>query len=194
MAVDNLNVRMSEKEVQLMRKYLTQETVYLEYGCGGSTELAVSVGCKMIISVESDKNWVEKLRENPNIAQRIAENTLFFDYVDIGPTGPWGHPIDEAKLKQWVSYPIKPFSRALEYDFILVDGRFRNACALASYAHMLDRTLIAIHDYVVRHSYFEVEKFFDLVDLADTLAVFKKKKSIVIPSYYRSIIENLFRP
>lgn len=190
--MSNIQIRMSPAERSLFEKSLQRKPTYLEFGSGGSTEIAVAIGCPMIVSVESDANWIMKLREKDAIAARVKAGTLQFKHVDIGPVGDWGVPKDESKIRNWPAYCLAPFGIGLEYKFILVDGRFRNACAYVAWAFMFDDTLLAVHDYSVRSGYFEIEKIFEVVDRADTLILFKKKKDVINESYVFSLLRSLF--
>jgi hypothetical protein len=144
------------------------------------------------VSVDSDAAWIKKMKEKPKIAEREKQGTLVFEHIDIGPVGEWGVPRDESKIRNWPNYCISPFKRGIEYGYILVDGRFRNACAYVSWAFMLDDALLAVHDYRFRPGYYDIEKFFELYDEVDTLVILKKKRNIFTPSLVFSILSNLF--
>jgi len=55
--------------------------------CGGGTEIAVTPGCKLMVSADSDQNWVEALKRKEAIPAAIERRGIFFDHVDIGPVG-----------------------------------------------------------------------------------------------------------
>ena len=185
---------MSVKERNLFEKSLEHKPFYLEYGCGGSTEIAVALGCKAIVAVDSDINWIDSLKQKPPIAERIAKGTLFFEYVDIGPVGAWGFPKDSSKIRNWPNYVLAPYQHPYQFDFILVDGRFRNACAYAAWAFMTDDTVMAVHDYTVRRQYYDIEKFFNIVEQVDSLILLKKKEKITMRSLYTSVMTHMFMP
>jgi hypothetical protein len=191
----NIELRMTGRERALFERSVEKSATYLEFGCGGSTEIAVALGCRAVVSVEADRTWIDALRQKPTIQEAIARRQLFLEYVDIGPVGSWSFPKDDSKIRNWPTYFLTPFVKYdFSYDLILVDGRFRNACAYASYAFMADDAVLAIHDYTTRSSYFDIEKFFELQELADTLAIFKKKEKIHLRSLYTSILSNFFSP
>lgn len=187
-------IRMSTNESDLFRKYLSRSQVYLEFGSGGSTELAVASQIFKMVSIESDPNWVNSLRSKPAIAEAVSAGRLLFELVDIGPVGDWGVPKDHSKIQNWPRYFLTPFTKfEHQYDCILIDGRFRLACAFAAYVFASDTTKILIHDYINRQEYYEVEKFYDIVDQVDTLYVFQKRKNINLRSLYTSVLTSLFR-
>lgn len=188
----DIQIRMSLAERTLFEKSIAHQPVYLEFGCGGSTEIAVKTGCPIIVSVDSDVSWIKKLSEREEISKRINSGSLIFKHVDIGAVGDWGVPKGDDKIRNWPKYCIAPFGIGYEYKYILVDGRFRNSCAYVSWAFMFEDTILAVHDYSVRSSYYDIEKFFDIVDRADTLYLFRKKPMIVNESYIFSLMNSLF--
>lgn len=186
------HVQMNDNERALFERSLSNKPIYLEFGCGGSTEIAISMDCPMIVSVDSDREWIRKLNEKSNVAARVKNGTLLFDHIDIGPVGAWGVPKDDSKIRSWPKYCLAPFRRGIQYEYILVDGRFRVACACVAWAFMTDDALLAVHDYRFRPQYYEIEKFFELQEEVDTLVLLKKKKTVFTPSLMFSIMNNLF--
>ena len=61
---------------------------------------------------------------------------------------------------------------------MLIDGRFRVACALATIMNCKKSTKIMIHDYTFRQYYHILEEFLDIVETIDTLVVFKIKNNV----------------
>ena len=192
---DGIAIRMTNPERVLFEDLIKGKTYYLEYGCGGSTEVAVAAGVKRIISVESDAKWIEQLKEKETLAAAVKSNRLQFLHADIGPVGAWGVPSDMSGVKRWPNYALLPFTRFdYPYDVILIDGRFRRLCAYVAWAMMLDGARLAIHDYTLRGFYSEVEKFFEVVDVADSLAVFKRKAGVVPRTMVQSVIGVVLEP
>ena len=102
---------------------------YLEFGSGGSTRWAAELGIETV-SIECDRFFarsVQKSLPDPHKVKLIE--------VDIGLTGPWGVPLPGSpspkRLVKWRRYIEAPFSKLDQLpELILVDGRFRRACAL----------------------------------------------------------------
>lgn len=189
-----IRVRMTRNERALFENSLEGVKNYLEFGCGGSTEIVASRGTPKIISVESDRGWIEALSKKEHIAAALDAGRLKFEYVDIGPVKEWGVPKDESKIRNWPKYFLTPFTKySLTYDYVLVDGRFRLACALAAHPFIGKSTVLAIHDYANRHKLFEVEKFYDITESSDTLFLFRKKENINQKSLYISVLSSLFQ-
>ncbi|MCL6328454.1 tetratricopeptide repeat protein [Pectobacterium carotovorum subsp. carotovorum] len=170
--------RMSEKETQLFENYVKKATRYFEFGSGGSTKLVARNNVE-VFGVESDKLWVETLKTEVGPQCKV-------EYVDIGPTKAWGYPIDDTHREKFPHYSeaILQYDRA--FNLILVDGRFRVACALNAIKHTLENqknivdTTIFIHDFWDRPDYHVVLAFLETVDKAETAGVFKIKNDINI--------------
>ena len=69
------------------------------------------------------------------------------------------------------------------WDVVLVDSRFRAACALKSLLltrpEDISSSVVMVHDYSVRRPYYGViERFAHLETMAETLAVFRKKHNV----------------
>ena len=74
----DLPVRMSDGEGALFQRQLATATHYLEFGCGGSTLLAVRSPARVILSVESDPAWIGKIQQHPEIAAAVAGQRFSF--------------------------------------------------------------------------------------------------------------------
>jgi hypothetical protein len=189
----DLKIRMSDKEIALLTECVQKSRFYLEFGAGGSTEFAIRDRSRFVVSIESDKEWIDKIRTKDNIRKAEAEGILFIEHIDLGPVGVWGAPAGTDQIRNWPKYFMAPFSKYdFCYDFVLIDGRFRASCAFAAYPFVGDDALIAVHDYVNRHWFSDIEKFYDIVDIADTLCVFRKRARINHRSLYMAIMNSIF--
>lgn len=134
---------------------------YLEYGSGGTTVKAGDIGVPVVISVESDPDWLDAV--NARIAGRSSNSEMILLYVDIGPTGDWGLPVSDKTWKNYPSYALHAWSecrrRGLEPDLVLIDGRFRAACAFATLLFAEPGTRMLIDDYLDRPDLAAVERF-----------------------------------
>jgi hypothetical protein len=149
---------MPDEQVDYLEKQLTKSRCFLEYGAGGSTYLAAEKGVAKIYSVESDVEFARAVRISTR--KKFPELDLTILVPTIGPTGKWGMPTDDAHAKQWPSYSTAIWSRierdASSVDLVLIDGRFRAACFLASLLKAAPGTLILFDDYVGRESRYGV--------------------------------------
>lgn len=147
------------------KRLLAECRSYLEFGSGGSTLLAARLE-KPTLSVECDRFFAASVRKAIGVAKAVE----VID-VSIGLTREWGHPVftrpTPERLKRWRRYSEAPFVKIAERgvfpDFVLVDGRFRRACALRTAAAAAAAGMpvtIMIDDYLDgRDHYHSVEKF-----------------------------------
>ncbi len=161
------------------RQLLNQCNFYLEFGSGGSTALAALLG-KPTFSVECDRFFAASVR---TVIGAMAPVEIID--VSIGITRDWGFPVftraTPDRLLRWKRYSEAPFQkiedRGVFPDFVLVDGRFRRACALQTARHaaaMNAPVIIMIDDYLDgRDHYHSVEKFLGAPRKAGRAALFE---------------------
>jgi hypothetical protein len=98
-------IAMLQAEAALLWRELNNATIYLEYGCGGSTYLSMRVDTiSHIFSVESDKVWLGIVREDPVVAAAEKSNHLQLIHADIGPIKSLGKPADLDSKNKWPNY------------------------------------------------------------------------------------------
>ena len=140
---------------------LRSAQAYLEYGSGGST-IVVGQSGKPFTTVDSDRYFLSEVR------RKLGSNGANgrFIYADIGMTREWGAPMfrnpTPARLARWRHYAEAPFEGGtFTPDLVLVDGRFRVACALVTIRELGHRgkTTLLIDDSTERPHYQEVERF-----------------------------------
>lgn len=133
---------------------------YLEYGTGGSTMLAARVGVPLSYCVESDAAWLTAVEHRLRAVEHRGRVVLL--HADIGPTGEWGFPLATPPGTAAADYALDAWRRMREDgvtpDFVLVDGRYRVACCLASLLHARPGTPILFDDYLDRPHYEVVEE------------------------------------
>jgi hypothetical protein len=186
-------VHMTNAEAALLTRYLNRSKFYLEFGCGGTTSLALKTSKAKIVSVESDPQWISKLKENSEISEAVKTGRLYFHHADIGPVGAWGVPKDESRLKAWKAYYVTPWIvRDYDYDLVLIDGRFRVLCAMAAAFNVGPDAIIAMHDYGNRRGYFVVERYFDIVDEVDKLIVMRKRPRVNQKAWLLDFADHLY--
>lgn len=171
---------MPAEAIQLLDASLRQASCYLEYGTGGSSVSAVLAKVPDIICVESDLSWLRSVAYKLR-SLNIPEPRLHFCYQNIGPTGAWGTPTSNNEFRRWHNYPLgfwTDATRSLSPDLILVDGRFRVACFLASLVFAKPGAVILFDDYASRPHYHSVETFIKPEKLADRMAMFRVPKRL----------------
>jgi len=159
---DELQPWMWPIEVDLLRRSTRDRRLILEYGSGGSTVDFLTRTQARVVSVESDPEWVAKLREHPLVAESGSRVDL--RHVDIGPVGEHGTPVDPATSDRWPSYWHA--GDDLDPDLVFVDGRFRVACALR--AAICWGVPVVMHDFN-RPYYQGLLKHYDLTERAARL-------------------------
>jgi Domain of unknown function (DUF4214) len=160
----------ADRLIELMQK----ANCYLEYGAGGSTAKAVKLEIPTILSVESDALWLEAVRYK--IGQFASSSQYHLIHIDIGPTREWGSPASEVGWKSYRHYPLDVWevcqSKNVAPELILIDGRFRVACFLASVLFGKAGCRVLIDDYLMRPYYADVEQFVVPVRTIDRAAEF----------------------
>jgi len=191
----DLPLRMSQAEAALFEKLLSTGKCYLEWGSGGSTLAAVRSNVRQIVSVETDSAWIERLKKHEEISQAITSNRLILRHVDIGPVGQWGVPMGPEKIRNWPRYALDPFvATDLDFDVILVDGRFRAHCLLAVANCANANAAVFLHDYALRHQYTIADKYFDTIDRVDSAVILKRRPKVNCRSLYIDLVSSLFDP
>jgi hypothetical protein len=140
---------------QLLLGNINKDTIYGEYGCGQSTLYVLKNFNIPILSVDSSKNWVKKVKINKK------NNNLMLNYIDIGFTEykhSWGRPVDYSKRKNFIDYANDIWRRKLKPNLVLIDGRLRVLCFLVSLKRCNNGTKIIFDDYVERKYYHVVEE------------------------------------
>ena len=172
-------IRLSEFEKLTIKDYINNSKMYLEFGAGGSTFLALNTNA-VIISVESDNDWIDYLKSYQQISEAINNGKLKIHYVNIGATKDWGYPVNDDLRDNYPKYSNEVFTHIGKenVDLVLIDGRFRVACALGVILNCQRTTKIMIHDYTVREYYHIVEEFLEPIEFIDSLAIFKIKEDI----------------
>lgn len=159
--------------------YYQRANIILEYGSGGSTYLASKMENKKIFSIESDSAWLCNL--GIQIRGSLPKSWPYLYYVDIGKTKEWGHPVDESRSKNWPNYSVGIWSENffIQPDVVLIDGRFRKACFLATLAGCEKNMTVLFDDYSDRKHYHEVEKFISPTRFVGRMAIFEIKPGMV---------------
>lgn len=152
---------------------VASSTVYGEYGVGVST-IWVSRNTKAhIISVDSSREWIAETQRNMNSAAGdTSGRQTSLNWIDLGDIGSWGRPLSYDKRENFIHYCMAPWSKAIKPNVVLVDGRFRVACFLASLLNADAGTAIIFDDYVERRHYHVVQEFLSPSHASGSQAVF----------------------
>lgn len=163
---------MPAAEAAHLRMAYLKAACILEYGSGGSTVLAGEMPEKTVFSVESDAAWLAMMQSWFAVAPAVADVRLCF--ADIGPTGEWGHPKDETLFRQWPGYALSVWDRPdfRQPDVVLIDGRFRVACLLATALRTQKPVVALFDDYRDRKPYHAIETLMKPTAMVGRMAQF----------------------
>ncbi|WP_245990235.1 hypothetical protein [Tabrizicola piscis] len=166
------------------RHYATARMI-VEYGSGGSTELAARAGVR-VVTVESDKAWADQL--TTHLAGISARATVH--YVDIGPTKGWGRPSTWQGAGRYHRYALSVWDRPDlgEPDLVLIDGRFRAACLVAVMLRAKRPTTVLFDDYTPRAYYHAVERLAQREETIGRMARFTVTPGPIPPDMLTQVI------
>ncbi|WP_425098556.1 hypothetical protein [Tropicibacter sp. S64] len=185
-----------EAEAALLRAAYEEAEVLLEYGSGGSTVMASEMTGKTVFSVESDKDWAQMMRgflaENPPAAGTEVDVI----WSDIGATKEWGHPVDHTEFQRYPRYALEVWGlpEFRQPDVILVDGRFRQACALTAAFMAQKPVTVLFDDYVQRKHYHKVEEVLGQPQITGRMAEFHVTPSPIGPERLLWFVNFMLRP
>jgi hypothetical protein len=164
---------LEDQAVLRLKRELSRSRFYVEFGSGGSTIMADELRVNTL-SVEPDPFYAKAVRGG------LKNGTVKIITPQIGPTGMWGYPIIKRPefLAQalWRRYVMTPFSEPAFPDLVLVDGRFRVACAQATALEAKRRgakATLLIDDYAGRPRYHSIEQFLGKPEMVGRLALFQ---------------------
>lgn len=172
---------MEPDELALLRKASRRREHAIEFGCGASTLLLLRNGIGALDSVDSQRAWVRRVSDEPDAAEALRTGRLRMHCIDIGPTRKWGYPRGEESKARWPRYAQAVWRAALPQpvDFVLIDGRFRVACALMALLKARPDALVAFHDFWTRlKAYGQILPFFDVVGRAGSLAILAPRQDL----------------
>lgn len=194
MSVTRPELTMPEAEADALRLAYHSARVILEYGSGGSTVLASEMPGKQIYSVESDADWAAMMRgwfaENP------GTSPVEVIHADIGPTKEWGHPKGSHGWRGYPAYSLGVWDRKgfRQPEVVLVDGRFRVGCALATAFRTKRKVTLLFDDYVQRDHYHVIEEFLGQPEVIGRMAIFEVNPQPVDPNRLLRIVELICAP
>ena len=147
---------MSLEEKGLLSAAIRSATGYLEFGSGGSTQLAHSLMQGPVYAVDSSREWLEKVSEAVAHDPRVG-----LLHVNIGPTREWGYPISKPGpdiARRYHALVWDEIGDTAKISHVFIDGRFRVACFAQAVLRTQPTTLIMLHDYRRRPIYHIVEE------------------------------------
>jgi hypothetical protein len=147
---------------------------YFEYGCGKSTEYMYRHSNCKIYSVDTSKEWVDRIR---NVSEKKNEDRLNLNWVDVGEIADWGRPKSYAKRHNFLLYSKWFWESEVSPDLVLIDGRFRVLCFLTSLKFAPVGTKIIFDDYSNRPFYHVAEEFSPILDRCGRQVLFESTQN-----------------
>ncbi|MFC5067252.1 hypothetical protein [Flaviflagellibacter deserti] len=169
---------LSDEEFTAFSRHYRQAKRVVEFGAGGSTYFGVTETSAKICAVESDPEWLGKMRSHAVIEAAETSGSLRLIHVDIGPIGKWGRPRDDSQRSNWPLYAQAPWPTEPDPDLIFVDGRFRLACLLTSVLKSRPGTVIMAHDFWNRPTYHGALPFLRWQESVGTLGIFRRPRFV----------------
>lgn len=169
--------RMSEAELELLRAAIPRGGKVLEFGSGGSTAYFFEHGAASLVSVESDRAFLEGIAAQPGLRGKAWLPI----HASIGATGDWGYPAAAEPQAAWLNYHQSSWGLMPDraFDLILIDGRFRVACLCQSLLRCENPEVrILIHDFWVRPNYQVALEHCEALQRAESSVLLRRKADI----------------
>jgi len=188
---------MAEDVIAFLEDHLKQTNCFLEYGAGGSTVLAASLGVPRIVSVESNAGFARAVGQA--VRAKRSKSTLHMIILNFGPTQDWGMPATYEAHLDWPNYALRPWEllreNHLSPDLILIDGRFRVACFFASLLEARPGTVVLFDDYLLRETEYRcVETILAPTKCIEKSAVFVVPAKIPLRDVARALARYVTHP
>ena len=176
-------------------KYIADTDVFVEYGAGGAT-LHAARCASVVVSVESDKEYLKLVKQQLAALALPAEMIMCF--VNIGPTAAWGYPV---LRRGWRAisgrgYAKAPWvvleERSLKANFVLIDGRYRVACMLASLLNPFGANAVYLFDDFSDRPYYDaVLDYIDVIERPGRSIVARRRANIDVAACHETLKQHL---
>ncbi len=187
---------MPAPEGDAVRAAYERAEVILEYGSGGSTVLAAEMQGKTVFSVESDRAWAQMMRDWFIQSPPAAGTEVDVIWCDIGATREWGFPKSSKHYARFADYPLEVWQMPAfrQPDVVLVDGRFRTGCAMATAFMTQKPVTLLVDDYKRRKGYHAVEEYLGAPEMIGRMARFEVSRMPVPADRLLPLIKMMTRP
>ncbi len=93
----------------------------------------------------------------------------------------YGRPGPGSTADECIAYSDAIYATPKDVDLVLIDGRFRVACALKCFLHVGSDCVVAFDDYLDRPHYHVVGQFYETIDTRHKRMVILKKRAVAPP-------------
>ncbi len=166
---------MGNVEKALFYKYLLAPTTrtYYEFGSGGSTYKAINApNIDKIVSMESDTTYYI------NTLSQLTSPKCERIFVDVGSFNNWGNPALGLPKSRYELYFKHISSISWVPDLVLIDGRWRVACALHTWRKIVGTETVVLVDDFQRPEYASILKYFNIIERAGNMVALKARVDI----------------
>ncbi|WP_338430022.1 exostosin domain-containing protein [Synechococcus elongatus] len=172
---------MSPSEINFFYQIIQETSSLLEFGAGGSTLFTLENSNATVTSIEGDPRVVDSLVSSSKIQKFISQNRYQILYIDMDEVSGWSYPKNTKNMEKWLQYHQgvwKNLSNSI--DLILIDGRFRVACAISSFLKISSQSTgkVLLHDFWEREHYAEILELYQIVDYADSLVLLEPIREV----------------
>lgn len=174
----------SEASSRWFEQKLFTSKGYLEFGSGGSTYLAAKLN-KPFVCVDLDRFFLRAVVQKITADGYLNPTSQSYLPRNIGLTREWSQPVvwgalsvrRKASFRHYSDFPTKSLPQNGYPDLILIDGRFRVACALKAIRALQAQSnwTLVVDDYVGRPEYEVIAEFAKLDYFVGRMAVFCSK-------------------
>ncbi len=168
--------------------------VILEYGMGGSTAFAAGLPGKTVLSVENAKPFYENMVAY--FANVPPKAKVVLHHQDVGRTKAWGFPADASGWPRYHDYPMSIWRHPdfVQPDLVLIDGRFRVGCFLATLFLTEKPVTVLFDDYTKRGYYHLVERYAPRVETVGRMVRFDLEPATISRADLFTLFEELQKP
>lgn len=186
---------MGKDEIELFDSVVSKARNYLEFGAGNSTRYVLGKFLpEAIYSVETNPQYLDKLRNEPDLREPVASGRLKLIHADIGRVKGAGYPVSMGSASLVKSYHQDIWLQLdRDFDTILIDGRFRRFTALMCLAYFPAATFI-FHDFSNRPWYHGILPFIDVIAIRSSMIVYKSRLNRECAPFAAELVSSLLDP
>ncbi len=189
------DMSMPDAEKAWVQEHYRNAEVILEYGSGGSTAYAACHSRAPIVSIESDAAWAKNLIETLTRAG-VMRDSIDIRHANIGKTREWGMPANHNDWRRYWAYPMGFWQDTghIEPDLVLIDGRFRLGCFLATILNTRKPVTVLWDDYVGRENslYSMAEQWFSIAETRGRMVRFDVTPRTYDNAQFSAMLQGFF--
>lgn len=186
---------MPAAETAWVQDHYCRASGILEYGLGGSTAFAACHATAQIVSIDSDSKAVVGLIDTLTRAG-VMDSRIDIRHANIGKTREWGMPVTHNDWRRYWHYPMGFWldEGRMDPDLVLIKGRFRLGCFLATILSTRVPVTVLWDDYVKRESslYSMAEEWFPIASTIGRMVRFDVVPKTYDNAQYSRMLQGFF--